>query len=251
MRSLVLVALAVVGVALFPSTARADEASDLVAKNLAARGGAAKLAAITSIQFTGKAIEPGDFELDFKDTRARNNNAARVELTIQGLTIVQGYDGKNGWKINPFEGRRDAERMSADEALALADDETLDGPLLAAKATNSTVTYLGREDFEGTNTFKLRVVVPSGAQYTYYLDPDTYLEIQVIESRKVRGALQVQQTQYGDYELVNGVYFPFEIASGALGAGDAGRQKIVVASAVANVPVTSLMFAMPTATSAK
>ena len=53
--------------------------------------------------------------------RQAKGDAIRDDLTVQGLTIVQAYDGANGWRINPFQGRRDAEKMSADEARAMAD----------------------------------------------------------------------------------------------------------------------------------
>jgi len=230
--------------------ARAQSAADLVAHNLAARGGD-KLAAISSVEFTGKALIGGNFELTYKELRARKNGAARFEESIQGLTLVQGYDGTIGWRVNPFEGRRDAERMSQDDARAMADTATIDGQLLAAKARGSTVTYLGREDFEGTDAYKLRVVDPNGVQYLYYLDPETYLEIKIVETRKLRGAPQVTVTELGDYELVNGAYFPFAIETGPPEAGVGGRQQITIENARANVAVTDAMFAMPTAPAAK
>ena len=231
--------------------ARADTGSDLVAKNLAARGGAEKLAAISSIQFTGRLVVPGDYELTYKETRLRKGGEARIDSSIQGLTLVQGYDGKVGWRINPFEGRRDAERMSEDETRAFADDATIDGPLLSAKARGATVTYLGREDFDGTNTYKLRVVDPTGVQYMYFLDPDTYLEINVVETRKLRGARKVTQIELGDFELVNGVYFPFELEMGPLDSPADQHQKILIESAHVNVPLSEGMFHMPAAPGAK
>jgi len=231
--------------------ARADMASDLVGKNLTARGGAEKLAAIGSIEFVGKVIEPGDFQLSYKQTRARKNGGMRVESSVQGLTLVQGYDGTVAWRINPFEGRRDAERMSQDATRALADDASIDGPLISSKAKGSAVTYLGREDFEGTQTYKLRVVAPSGAQYVYYLDPDTYLEIRVEETRMLRGAKRVTLSELADYELVDGVYFPFSVESGGIGSTSANRQKLVLQSARVNVPVSDTLFALPTAPASK
>ncbi len=234
-----------------PQAARADAAGDLISKNLAARGGAEKLAAISSIEFSGKLVVPGDFELAYKETRARKNDAARSDSTIQGLTLVQGFDGKVGWRINPFEGRRDAERMSADDTRAFADDETIDGPLLSAKARGATIAYLGREDFEGTDTYKLRVTEPSGVEYMYFLDPDTYLEIKVVETRELRGARQVTLTELGDYELVNGVYFPFAVEQGTIDSTSSGRNRIEIDSARANVPVSDATFAIPAAPSTK
>jgi hypothetical protein len=231
--------------------ARADSASDLLAKNLVARGGADKIAAIATIEFTGKLVEPGDFELTYRETRARKDGRVRIESSIQGLTLVQGFDGKVGWRINPFEGRRDAERMSADDMRALADDATIEGPLLASKVRGGTLTYLGREDFEGTDAYKVRVTEPGDVEYTYLLDPDTYLEIEVTEARKIRGARQVSLTEFSDYELVDGVYFPFAIESGSVGSTSADRQKLSIESARANVAASDALFAMPVTPGAK
>src|SRR5687767_9413608 len=96
-------------------------ADELIAKNLAARGGAEKLAALQSLQLKGKIRFPGDFELDYNETRSRAANAVRIDAALQGLTLVQAYDGTTGWRINPFQGRRDAEQMSGDEARSIAD----------------------------------------------------------------------------------------------------------------------------------
>jgi hypothetical protein len=223
----------------------AQTPQDLVAKNLAARGGAAKLAAISTIRFVGKVVYPGDFELAYDETRRRAGGAALIETSIQGLTVVQGYDGKMGWRVNPFEGRRDAERMSAEDARAMADDATIDGPLLTARARGAAISYLGREDFEGTEAYKLRVVEPGAVEYLVYLDPDTYLEIKVVETREIRGAKQVSLIELGDYEQVDGVYFPFAIESGAIDSASSDRSKLTIDHAVPNVAASDALFAMP------
>lgn len=226
-------------------------AAELVAKNLAARGGASALAAINTIQFNGKFIAPGDFQLTYHEARARNAGGDKVrdDLTIQSLTIVQAYDGQSGWKINPFQGRKDAERMSADEARAQADAGLMDGVLLASLHDGSTIVYLGREDFDGTNAYKLQVRQKDGDQYDYLLDPDTFLEIRATETRQVRGAQTITDYEYGDYDKVGGVYFPMAIDSWQPAQPDQ-RVRILIASAVANAPLDPASFAQPGATSA-
>ena len=227
----------------------AQTAAELVAKNLAARGGADKLAAIHSYVTKGELRFPGDFKLAYTETRLRTNPsnetcAVRVDASIQGLTLVQAYDGKDGWRINPFEGRKDPERMGADDARALADEALIDGALLSASAKGSKVDYVGREDIDGTQTYKLRVTQNDGTVFTYFLDPDVFLEIKVIERRTIRGAEQETETDLSDYERVAGVYFPFSIASGPRNATD--KQVITIASGDANVDVPASTFQMPT-----
>lgn len=228
--------------AMLPVAAAAQTAPELVAKNLAARGGDAAFTALKSVAFDGKLIFPGDFQLSYHETRTAGG-AARVDATLQGLTVVQAYDGKGGWRINPFQGRKDAERMSDDEARSLADTTSIRGPLLSAAADGSTVTYLGREDFDGTDAYKLKVAQKDGDEFVYLLDPDSMLEVKMTETRRLRGALQVTEYELGDYEKVGGVYFPMSIESGP--QGSAQKQRTIIASGTANGDAPASLFAQP------
>jgi len=236
------------GLSLLAAAPPPPTAANLVARNLAARGGADRLAALHGVRFEGRMVLPGDFQLTYRETRARTEagGTLRIDAALQGLTLVQAYDGAVAWRINPFEGRKDAERMSGDEARALADQASLDGPLLSSRRDGSTVTYLGREDFDGTLAYKLRVAQKDGDEFVYLLDPDTFLEIAETETRRVRGTQQVTQYEMGDYEKVDGVYFPMSIDSWSPGQPNQ-RQQVIIASAVANPGVTPATFAQPTA----
>jgi hypothetical protein len=217
-------------------------ATDLVAKNLAARGGAAAIAALKSVRLEGKLVFPGGFELTYDEVRA--GGAVRVDAALQGLALVQAFDGKGGgWRINPFEGRKDAEPMSDDEARSFADTAPMAGVLLAAGSDGSTVTYLGREDFDGTNCYKLKVAQKDGDEFVYLIDPDSMLEVKIIETRKLRGAVQVSETELGDYEAVGGVMFPMSIEAGPQGASQ--RQRVIITKASANIDAPASLFAQP------
>jgi hypothetical protein len=227
-------------------SASAQDAQSLVAKNLDARGGAAALAAIKNVTFEGRTIFPGDFELTYKEARANAGGSAsiRYDLALQGLDLVQSYDGHGGWKINPFQGRKDPERMSADEARQLADSALIEGPLLASRSDGSKVQYLGRDDFDGTLAYKLKVTQKDGDEFTYWLDPDTYLEIKVDETRRIRGAQVSSETELGDYEKIAGVYFPMSVESWQQGSPNQ-RQRTIIASGNANGAVDASFFAEP------
>jgi hypothetical protein len=230
------------------SLAAAEDAQSLIAKNLEARGGAAAFDALRNVQLEGRIIFPGDFELSYKETRARvgSASAGRFDLTLQGLGLVQAYDGQGGWKVNPFQGRKDPERMSADEARALADTSLVEGALLHSRSDGSKVQYLGREDFDGTLAYKLKVTQTDGDEFVYWLDPDTFLEIKVDETRRVRGAQQTTENELGDYEKIAGVYFPMSVESWGQGSPNQ-RARLILASGAANVPVAPELFAEPKA----
>lgn len=228
------------------SPAFGQDAQSLVTKNLEARGGIAALDALKGVSFEGRVIFPGDFELSYKEARARlgATNAARSDLSLQGLDVVQSYDGHGAWKINPFQGRKDPEKMSADEARQLADGASIEGPLLASRHDGSRVQYLGREDFDGTLAFKLKVTQKDGDEFTYWLDPDTYLEIKMDETRRIRGAQTTSETELGDYEKVGGVYFPMSIENWSQGQSNQ-RTRVQIASATANPAVGADFFTEP------
>jgi hypothetical protein len=233
-----------IGCAAIP--AAAQDAQSLLAKNLEARGGAAALGAIRSIRFEGRTIFPGDFELTYKEARANLGGAPllRYDLGVQGLDLVQSYDGRGGWKINPFQGRKDPERMSGDEARQLADAASIEGPLLASRVDGSKVQYLGRDDFDGTLAYKLKVTQKDGDEFVYWLDPDTFLEIKVAETRRIRGAQQTTESELGDYEKLAGVYFPMSVESWTQGHPNQ-RQRTIVATAAPNPPLSADFFAEP------
>ena len=76
-----------------------------------------------------------------------------------------------------------------------------------------------------------------------YLDPDHYVEIRTVGQRKVRGTLIEDTNDFGDYELVDGVYFPFSIDSKT--RGDGGETVLTVEKAQANAPLDATLFAFP------
>lgn len=217
----------------------------LVAKNIEAKGGAQVLAAVQSLRLHGKMIaNQGQLELTYVQTKKRPG-AVREETTLQGMTRIDAYDGKEGWKITPFGGRKDPEKISVDEAKALVEDAEVDGPLVDWKAKGSTVEYLGLEDVEGTMAHKLKVVRKNGDVNFVYLDPDHFLEIRIITQRMENGAQVENETDLGDYEKIEGVFFPFSIEGGPKGSTD--KQKIIFEKAEANVPVDDSIFKFPTA----
>jgi len=215
----------------------------LVAKNIEAKGGIEALRAVQSLQLKGKMlVNQGQIELTNTQTKKRPEQI-RTEATLQGMTMVQAYDGTEGWKISPFGGRKDPEKMSADDAKSLIEDAEIDGPLVDWEAKGSTVEYLGPEDVDGTLAHKLKVVRKNGDVSYVYLDPDHFLEIRILTQRIEQGAQVEVETDLGEYEKVAGVFFPFSIESGPKGALD--KQKIILDKAEANVQVNADEFKFP------
>ena len=227
----------------FAEDKNAPTADELVSKNIEAKGGANALRAVQSLKLTGKMlVQQGQIQLDYVQTKKRPGEV-RTDATIQGMTIVQAYDGKDGWRISPLQGRRDPEKMSADDVKSLMEDAEIDGPLVNWKAKGSTVEYLGTEDVDGTLAHKLKVVRKNGDVSFVYLDPDHFLEIRILTQRTKHGAQEEVETDLGDYEKIGGVFVPTSIEFGR--KGDPDKQKIVIDKAEANVSVDDAILHFP------
>lgn len=236
-----------IGVALLSAAAETEKApalDELVAKNIEAKGGANALKSLQSLKRTGKVlVNQGQVQFDYVETKKRPFQV-REDATLQGMTAVQACDGKEGWQISPFSGRKDPERLSADDIKPLLEDAEIDGPLVNWKEKGSTIEYLGREDVDGTSAHKIKVARKNGDVNFVYLDPDHFLEIRILTQRVQHGAQQETETDVGDYEKAGGVFVPMSIEAGR--KGDSNKQKIVFEKAEPNVPVDDAIFKFPT-----
>ncbi len=224
----------IAGLAGLSLPAFAITADELVAKNLEARGGGDSLRAIKSLHTVGKMRLGGGIEAK-TETFAIAPDRIRFEFSLQGLTAINAWDGKQAWTVQPFEGRRDPQKMSSDDAKDLVLAANIGGSLLDWKAKGSKLEYLGTEDIDGTDAHKLRVTFKNGDSQVLFLDPDHFLEIRTEDHLTIRGQEQVNRTDLGEYARVEGVYFPYE----------QGQNQIE--SIEVNTPIDASIFNFPTA----
>jgi outer membrane lipoprotein-sorting protein len=218
----------------------AQTVDEVVAKHIAASGGADKIKAAKTLKMTGKA-EMQSMEAPFV-MYMKQPNMLRNEITIQGLVLVQAWDGNSGWAIVPFTGKKDPEAVTADEAKELQDQADL-WPLLDYKSKGNKVELLGKDKIEGSDAYKLKLTRASGDVETVYLDTDSMLEIKEEATRTVRGSEQQTETSLSDYRDVNGLMIPFAIESSVKGSPD--KQKITLDKVDVNVPIEDSVFKMP------
>ena len=219
-------------------------ADELVSKNIEAKGGLDSIHSLKSLRLSGHLrIQQDTVELDYV-TLIKQPGSVRYEASLQGLTQVQAFDGEQAWQINPFQGRKDPEKLSADDAKGMSEDAAdFAGPLVDYKAKGYKLDYLGREDVDGTEAYKLRVTRANGDLTTVYLDPDYFLEIRTINRRIEHGVPVETVVDYGDYEKVAGVLLPFSQESGLKGSSD--RQKVQFDKAEANLDAGAGLFHFP------
>ena len=238
------VLLMLAGLALLTTTASAQTAEEIVAKYVKTVGGADKIQAVKTLRKTGTFNGGGGFEAPILEENKRNNKV-RQEFSLQGLTAVNAYDGKTGWKIEPWQGKKDAEPLGEEEMKQIVEDADFDGPLVNYQQKGNKVEFVGMEPVEGTDAFKLKVTLAGGDVRYYFMDTDYYVPIKIETKRMVRGAEREYETSLGDYKEVNGWYMPFSVESNVKGSPNRG--KVTYEKIEANLPIDDARFHMPAA----
>jgi len=224
-----------------PVAAGADEpktADDVIAHYIDAIGGRAKLDSVKSLRMTGKAIGMGGMEVPLV-VEFKRPKKVRVEFTVQGMAGVQAFDGKTGWFIMPFMGKTDPEKMPPDMVEVIEEQGDFEGSLVDYKKKGHQVELVGKDDFEGSEVYKLKVTKKSGKIEYYFLDAEYYILLQVKGKRKFQGTEVEMTTKFGDYKEVDGLLLPHSIQQGGM-AGDTTFEKIEL-----NVNIPDDRFTMP------
>jgi outer membrane lipoprotein-sorting protein len=206
------------------SLAARQSADDIVGKHLAAKGGLERLKAITTIRQTTEMVREGTTMRMV--VAAKRPNLTRQELTVNGKTIVQIFDGTSAWMINPFMGSTEPVALTGPEADMTREQSTFDSPLVDYQGRGTTVEIVGTEEVGGRRAHHLKVTSKTGQIQHVYIDTETFLESRVT-TETPKGTVD---QYFSDFRDVNGVKIPFAIKTNvaAMGAIDIKVLKVEV-----------------------
>lgn len=214
---------------------------EIIAKNIEARGGYDAIKAVESVRFSGFA--------NFGDTEApvrmewKRPKMVRLEFELQGMTMVQAFDGEGGWSIMPFLGKTDPEPMADDQLKDIENQADLDGELIDYKEKGHHIELLGLEEVEGTEAYHLKITRKNGDVSHQYLDSEYFLPFKDVSKTDRQGVEMTINTIIGDYKEVAGVMMPHAFESTPEGA-PAG-QSITLTQVEANIELDNDRFQMP------
>lgn len=145
--------------------------------------------------------------------------------TFQDMSLVQAYDGKTGWAINPMSGP-DPIDMGVSEKKTMQSLAEMEGRLYNWKKKKYKVNYVGIDESDGTKAYKIKILTPDEITETYYIDSDSYLINKVDSKEKVEG-IDVESTKkLSDYRDIQGYKVAFKTETIMMGES-AGDMEIV------------------------
>jgi hypothetical protein len=223
------------------TSVQAQTVDEVVEKHVAALGGKEKLSKLKSLQIDA-VVTVNSFEVK-STTTVVQNKGVRSEQEIQGMKIVQGFDGTTAWMINPMMGSDKATKLPAEQNDALKGQMDLTG-LYNYKDKGYDVALEGEDVLDGAPVFVLQVKMPDGSSSTNFISKSTYYTLKTLISAKGPDGNPVQTTIYSsDYKDVDGYITPYSIEIES--EGMPGKIVTKVTSAKFNVEVDPSIFAFP------
>lgn len=199
-----------------PVSAQGDlpKAADLLAKSVAAMGGANAVKAIKSIRIRGTFEMPAQGASGTIEIVQARPAQFRTTITIQGFgTIESGSDGKIAWSLDPVSGPA----LLVGKALADAvSDAQFDAPLYGPEYVKEATT-LEKTTFAEKAAYKLKVLTTFGTESTLYLDAATYMPLGVDKVEESPMGAMPTTTTLGDYKKFGALMQPTTMMQSAMG----------------------------------
>ena len=223
--------------------AAAQELDEVIARHVEARGGATAIRAVEAIRMSGTLWMGSEIAAQVKLLWKRPNKL-RLEVVVEGMTVVQAFDGETGWAINPLAGQTDPRPVPADEARLLeAQADFVEGPFVDSRSRGYAIEYVGREEVGGTPAHKLKVTDKRGEVSYVFLDGETFLEIRSEGKRMMQEEEVEYETAHRDYRDVGGLMFAFSVENRT--KGQPVGQTVTLETIELNVDVSDSEFDMP------
>lgn len=194
--------------ALLAGCARPSPVDEIVAANLAARGGEAKLKALRSIRQSGTVTASGG-RIAKVVREIQRPGKFRLEFTYQGTKSVFANDGEKGWQVAPLQGQFEPQEMPPEaDAAAGVDQRDVEGFLVGWREKGHLVELVGTEALPGGEAHKLKVTLKGGALRYDYVDAKTHQIVRSDVTRLIKGRPTVLESTFGDFREVGGLVFP-------------------------------------------
>ncbi|MGA9270312.1 MAG: outer membrane lipoprotein-sorting protein [Lutimonas sp.] len=187
-------------------------------------GGRENWSKLEGVRMYAKVNQNG-MEIPIEITQLKGGKQMTV-INFQGKQLKQGvFDGETLWGSNFMTMQAEKSDKEATENMKLEMNDFPD-PFFNYKENNYSVELLGKEDIDGTEAYKVKLVrepvtvdgVEEENVAFYFFDTENFVPLVVqseIKSGQYKG--QISEMKYSDYDEVDGLYFPFSMTQGFKG----------------------------------
>ena len=190
-------------------------------------------------------LTPDSSQIVSLRTELARPNKMRFEMTYQGVTAIQAFDGKEGFTVQPGPSGAVARPYSEAQIRAAAEQLDLEGPLLAAAAKGSVAMLEGAEMVSDQPAYKLSLKMKNGAVRHVWVDGKTFLDVKLDGTRQIGDRVWPVETVFSDFRKVGSVQVPYQIETAVGGVHTMESVRLV--KVLLNVPLEDSLFTLPRA----
>ena len=231
------------------ATLHAQTADEIINNYFENTGGVDAWRAVEGMRMKAK-VNQGGMEIPLEIVRLKDGRQM-TSVTFQGLELKQGvFDGEVLWGTNMMTQKAEKSDAEATEMMKKEMNDFPD-PFLDYQDKGYTVELMGKEDFNGTETFKIKLVkepvTVDGEEVQnvsyYFFETENFVPIAIhseIKQGQAKGMMS--EITFSDYQEVEGLYMPFTMSQGVKGQGG---QPVTMDSIELNPEVSDSDFAFP------
>ena len=159
----------------------------------------------TTVQITAKAYQ-GGMEIPMVIS-IKNPDKVRIEMSLQGMSVIQAFDGVKGYMVNPMMGSNDAVELPPADAANLKNQASFATDLNEYLKDNK-LEMAGESTVDGKPVWNIKAVMPGGEIITLFIDKSSYLQVKSEMSVAQMGMEMEVETYLSDYTDFNGLKLP-------------------------------------------
>lgn len=192
---------------------QAQDVNEIVKKHIDAVGGEENWNKVKSIRMEcSMKVQGSDIRILICGVDRKSTRQDIEAMGKKGYSIITETEG---WNFMPFWGHTKPEAMTADQVKNAQDDLNLRDEFITYKELGKSIEYLGKDDIEGIECHKIKMVDKLGQETTYFMDTETLYVIKQVDKVKADGKETENVTMYSNFEkLPEGIVFPMAISSG-------------------------------------
>jgi hypothetical protein len=202
--------------------------------------GTEKMKDWTTLTVKGKTIAQG---VEFPITLImKRPSRLRTEAEVQGMKLIQAFDGQQGWSITPWSGSSAPQDMTPDEIRIVKEQTDMEGPLYHWKEKGGKAELLGKEDMEGNQVYKIKLTKASGDIDISYIDAESFILLKTDSKVTIQGNETESESLYTNYKDLGGVLMATTITNKMK---DQVISQLVIEKTELNLPVSDSLFMKP------
>lgn len=222
--------------------ASAQTADEVIEKHVEALGGIQNIQAVKSMKIVGSVKMMG-MEFPFTSYNVTPDKFY-FELSVQGKSIKQAFDGTTAWAVNPMGGSPVPEVVEGDEASNIKERTRIFDKLVTYKEDGAGVELLGKEQMNNADVFKIKYTGPDGKEITYFLSTSDFMIVKIQKKIKIQGSEMDSETLYSNYKKIDDVVIAYSFEVNTKNS-PMGTQVVIIDKIELNQNVEDKIFSMP------